>query len=440
MNVLLVIIDCLRADRLASAERLAPNLHRLAEGSFRFPQAFTSGPYTKAAMPGLLYSAYYSAFLARRGRPGFRSLVQAMREGGYATMAVQTNAFMSSDFGWGRGFDYYDESILPWLRLTPRAILERQISARRGQERLRGVAERSLLYLLYCKGAADCRTVNRKFRALLRRAFRPRQRHFALLHYMDLHEPVVLPRAWRKGLPPLHPHRLSERAHSDPGALSAQEWGFLAGSYDAALGLVDAELGKLLDEPQVRAFLEEAVLIITSDHGEELGEHGCFGHATRFYDQLLRVPLIIRLPGQSRGRALEAMVCHLDLGPTLLEACGLPPQSGFAGQSLVGLLEGRSSLEDRALVAEALVGGRQWTYCVRTRRHKLIEAARELYDLEADPAETLNLYGSEPGLVSRLGEVIAAHRDQAAGQEAAVEDELANGRLRDRLRGLGYVD
>jgi len=442
MNVLLIIIDCLRADRLAQAERLAPNLHRLAQEGCLFTRALTNGPYTKAAMPALLYSAYYSTFLARRGEPAFCPLPEVLRGHGFKTLAVQTNAYLASQFGWGRGFDHYDESILPWLRLTPRRrLVERPPTRRRGEEILRGAAERALLYLLYCKGAIGCRSANRKLRALLRQAFRPGRRHFALLHYMDLHEPVVLPRRYRRGLPRLHPHRLSERAHASPESLSPEEWRFLAASYDAALGLVDDELGRLLESPEARAFLEEAALVITADHGEELGERGCFGHHTRFYEPLLRVPLIIKLPGQREGRRIDSLVCHLDLAPTLLDLCSLPPEAAFAGQSLAGLIEGTSSgFEERPVIAEAMVGGKRFIQAVRTRRHKLITDSRELYDLVADPGETLNLYEREPELARQLEVVLARHRLQAAEPPGAVPEAEVGERMRERLRGLGYLD
>jgi arylsulfatase A-like enzyme len=441
MNVLLVVIDCLRADRIAQAERFAPNIHRLAERGNFFRQAFTNGPYTNAAMPALIYSAYYSNFLARRGQPGFRSLPQVMREGGYTTMAVQTNTFMCSDFGWGRGFDYYDESFLPWFRPTPRARLERHITEKRPAEGLASITERALLYLLYGKGAADCRTVSRKFVKMLGHAFRPGARHFALLHYMDLHEPVViLPRAWRRGLARLHPHRISELAHANPESLTPRQWGFLRDSYDAALGMLDEELGRLLASKPVRRFLENGILVITADHGEELGERCAFGHGTRFYDQLLRVPLIIKLPGQKAGRELDDMVCHLDVGPTLAEVCGLPPNAGFAGRSLAGVLNGGGPIEDRPLIVEALAGGREWIHAVRTRSHKLIEASRELYDLTHDPLEAVNLYPTRGDLLPALERVIEEHRTHIAAPGAVLEKDLVNERMRDRLRGLGYLD
>lgn len=430
----------MRTDRLAKAARLAPNLDRLARSATVFTQAFTNGPYTKAAMPALLYSAHYSAFLVRRGEPGFRSLPERLREGGFTTMAVQTNAYLASAFGWGRGFDHYDESILPWLSLTPKVRLERQLGEKRGKERLRGALERALLYLLYCKGAVDCRTVNRKFRALLRRVFRPGRPHFALLHYMDLHEPVVLPRSLRRGLPRLHPHRVSERAHASPQTLTGQEWRFLQGSYDAALSLVDSELGRLLADPRVAEFVEDALLIVTADHGEELGERGRYGHHTRFYESLLRVPLVIKLPGQNAGRTTDALVCHLDVAPTVLEACGIGADADLAGRSLLGQVCGHVALEERPVIAEALLAGREWTLAVRTRRHKLIEATRELFDLEADPEERVNLYGREPELVAQLEAILAAHRRQARPPGVVIESDLVNQRLRERLRGLGYLE
>jgi len=441
MNVLLIIIDCLRADRLAAAERLAPHLHSLARRSFVFTHAFTNGPYTKAAMPALLYSAYYSDFLANRSRPDFRSLPEVLREAGWVTMAVQTNAYLSTDFGWGKGFDYYDESILPWLHPTPRQVMERKFAGQRRERSFRGAAERALLYLLYCKGAADCRTVNRKFRALLRRAWQPGRRHFALLHYMDLHEPVVLPRRWRRGLPALHPHRVSELAHTSPRSLGPEEWRFLAGSYDAALGMVDHELGQMLASPELAPFTEEGIVAVTSDHGEELGEHGYFGHTVRFSEELLRVPLLIHLPGTGGGGSIEALVCHLDLAPTLLDACSLPAEGGFAGRSFLGLMDDRAAaFEERPVVAEALIGGKELACAARTRRHKLIEHSRELYDLEADPGDTVNLYEGAPELAEELHRLIERHRQNAGEPGSLAEPTVADHHLRKRLRSLGYVD
>jgi hypothetical protein len=119
----------------------------------------------------------------------------------------------------------------------------------------------------------------------------------------------------------------------------------------------------------------------------------------------------------------------------------LPPEAAFAGQSLAGLIEGTSSgFEERPVIAEAMVGGKRFIQAVRTRRHKLITDSRELYDLVADPGETLNLYEREPELARQLEVVLARHRLQAAEPPGAVPEAEVGERMRERLRGLGYLD
>jgi arylsulfatase A-like enzyme len=440
VNVLLVIIDCLRADRLGLANSVAPNLDALAEAACVFSRAYTNGPYTRAAVPGLLCSAYYSDFLVRRKAGPVRTIIQAFQDAGYVTMGVQANAYLYSDLGWGRGFDYLDESVMPWFRSTPRAVLDASEPTREAMGELRGLAERALLYLLYCKGAIPCTTANRKLASMIRRHYSPGRGHFLLVHYMDLHEPIVLPGRWRAGLPRLHAHVVSEKAHRAPEDLTPTEWQFLADSYDRALSWVDHELASLMRRPEVKELLGDGLLVITADHGEELGEHGRFGHSTRFYEELLHVPLLMRLPGQRERRDIACLARHIDLGPTLLDLCGLPPEPAFVGRSLARYVLGveADTGPEPPLIAEARISAEQMHYSVQHGGFKLTQDPRELYDLSSDPAERRNLIRERPEVAERLTCLLSAHRQGAVPESAG--PEVAPVRLRDRLRSLGYLE
>ncbi len=174
-------------------------------------------------------------------------------------------------------------------------------------------------------------------------------------------------------------------------------------AYVAGLRRLDGALATWLRALERGGFLDEGMLVVTSDHGEGFGEHGTMHHGRRLYDELVHVPLYVRAPGFPPGRRVAAPCSLLDLAPTLLELVGLPPSDGLDGTSLVPLLGGgagrpvpseelRTGTEtggdERAQVVAVRDAARKW---IRTTDLRTGTALEEVYDLVADPGETTPL-------------------------------------------------
>jgi arylsulfatase A-like enzyme/Tfp pilus assembly protein PilF len=394
--IILVTIDTLRADRLGSygsTKALTPALDRFAEGATRFTAAVTQVPLTLPAHATIL-TGLHPAKHGVRTNDGFRlgagvpTLAEALRARGYATGAFIGGYPLQASFGLARGFDRYDDDFL----------------------RAPGTVERP----------AD-EVVRAAVAWIDQRRSQP---FFAWLHLFDPHSPYTPP-------PPFAPTR------ADAGD---------AARYDGEVAYTDAALGRLFEHIQQSALSAGTAFVIAADHGESLGEHGERTHGTFLYDATVRVPLFIRLPGQTTPRTVAVPVEAADLAPTI---------AALAGASL-GAVDGRSLLPlvspepaardaaagdpDRPAYAESyyqnvLLG---WSplRAVRTSRWKFIEAPRpELYDLAADPGEIVNRVGDRAALAAGLQRALPS-----SGTEATLASAQGSaGESAERLRSLGYV-
>jgi len=207
----------------------------------------------------------------------------------------------------------------------------------------------------------------------------------------------------------------------------------------------DREIGRLLDALRAAGRLDRTLVVLTSDHGEGLGDHELMGHVHQLYDSLLRVPLIVSLPGRlPAGRVVEEPVALVDLLPTVTDLLRLPDVAPRAGRSLVPLMLAEGAAERAAIVAETYrPEAREDLQAVVEDGFKLIVrpggGAAELYDLGGDPGESVDLAGQRPELARSLEESLgrrlaeARRRARTADPGALTEDEL------ERLRALGYV-
>jgi arylsulfatase A-like enzyme len=217
----------------------------------------------------------------------------------------------------------------------------------------------------------------------------------------------------------------------------------MVGRYDGDILFVDTVLGGFWAELRARGLLDRTVIVLTSDHGEEFFDHANWGHGHSVYDELLRVPLIVRYPALFPPGRVEGPVMSVDVMPTILELAGAAGTGPMAGRSLVAAMRGGEPAPGEAY-AELLY--RYGTGRALVRDHtKLVEITvgdrrlHELYDLGRDPGEQRNLAagtGAEPEFAGRLAEVTAwAERHRVDGAEAAITPEMEQ-----RVRALGYVN
>jgi arylsulfatase A-like enzyme len=227
----------------------------------------------------------------------------------------------------------------------------------------------------------------------------------------------------------------------------------LAGLYTGAFAYNDAEMGSFLADLAAWAPPAETLVALTSDHGEEILDHGGVLHGYTLYEEMLRIPLILWAPGRLRPAAVETPTSTLDLRATLLDLAGLGPAQGTEGNSL--LRPGREDREDLRLAAASNIKG--GIYAASSGRLKLIWAPRTgfgwglgegvgrshdpeyLFDLVKDPGETVNLAGTDSLEAAWLHSRLLAWAQRTQGGEET-EQAPVDSETRDKLRALGYVN
>jgi arylsulfatase A-like enzyme len=209
---------------------------------------------------------------------------------------------------------------------------------------------------------------------------------------------------------------------------------------------VDAQVGLLLDHVDRAARLDNTVIVVVSDHGEEFLERGHWGHVEiNLHDEIIKVPLLIKLPGGSQARTIEHQVRTLDIMPTLVDLCGIPEPGGMLGESLRPLWTQSSQEQERIAICERW---REQSHmiAVRTSSHKYIWDSQEpenptLYDLVNDPDERKDVRAEQPEIAGSLsrhvnGQLARMRSTWRGGSSEVDEDEAVVARLKD----LGYIE
>jgi arylsulfatase A-like enzyme len=430
-NVLLLILDTLRADRLGCQggdPANSPNLDALASRGVRFSQCLAAAPYTKPSVASLLTGRLpprlgmepFGARLPTRERP----LATVLREVGYRTGLFSANAFVSPTFGFGRGVErYVGPQVSPAAALVGFHVLARLRDAWVEAARLPESPWRwyeALVSLPFDRSLArhDPRAPE-LVSELLRfvdeceasGSREVRAPWFAHVQLMETHAPYRPAASQLRG-PPVR----SEVALPDGAAhlflpfrtaapLPAAELAAMNATYDACVRTVDAAVGGIVAALEARGLLESTLVIVTSDHGEEFFDHGGFGHGHSLHRELLHVPLIWCAPGRlPAGRVVASQVRLIDLVPTLLELLSLAPPPDapdMDGQSLLSALrrrpdDGEAEVEDRVALATVEWGGssaaalRDGARTVIVARDGSAERV-QCFDATGDPAEQHDL-------------------------------------------------
>jgi arylsulfatase A-like enzyme/Flp pilus assembly protein TadD len=395
-NVLLITIDTLRADRLGvygAANVETPSIDRLArEGAFA-AHSTVHVPLTRPSHVSIFTGLYPAEHGIRDNvspalRPDVPVLAERFKARGAQTAAFVSSVVLTRQAGLARGFDHYSDR----FEVGEDDARFLNTIQKRGDEVTAEAIE-------WIRGHAEG--------------------FFAWVHLYDPHDP-----------------------YEPPGRYAIQ---YADRPYDGEVAFSDELVGRLVAVLRDAGVLDDTLVIVTSDHGEGLGEHGEDVHGYFVYETTLRVPLIVRGPGVKPGTRIDALTRSVDLFPTILEMTGLAEGApATAGRSLRGALAGER-LEEEPSFAESLVPlvhyGWSDLRSVRDGRWKYILAPRpELYDLERDPGELRNLADQEP----------ARARAMRAGLEARLRTEQTSARtdasaatippdLLEKLGALGYV-
>lgn len=450
-NVILVSIDSLRADHVSSygyAKPTTPALDAFAASGVRFANSYATSPWTLPSHASMFTGLYPDAHLAYRNDSRLSDAVDTAAElfarAGFDTHAIVCAPFLRTVYNLHQGFGGFDEDIARTKRTDVRRI--------RTSEK---VTDKAVAYLK--KRRADG------------------QPFFLFVHYWDPHYDYNPPKKYVQMFDPDYQGKIdgadiSHREDLVPG-MDQRDLAHIRALYDGEIRYTDDHLAKLLAYLDESGLAPRTAVIVTSDHGEEFLEHGSTGHTFTCFEELIRVPLAMRIPGLTpRAPVIETTVENVDLLPTMLSAAGLPPvKHAINGHDLVPLIrDGREPERDRFYCETRM--GRRWgwgtpngnwrsllfadgrkVHTYKRPRDKKPEV--NVYDIRSDPGEMLDLAAGEAGQEG----VMPLHR-------ALSDAHLANGKLarrldlkyetwrrrskkktaedkqlEDQLKGLGYV-
>ena len=392
-NVLLITIDTLRADALGaygSASAATPILDRLAADGLRFTNARAHNVVTLPSHANILTGRLPTDH-GVRDNAGFRlpaaheTLPIKLKARGFRTGAFISAFPLDSRFGLARGFDVYDDA---FVDAAPRpALLEQE---RAGKETIAAASRWVASPSVEAAGTTPP--------------------WFAWIHLYEPHYPYA------------PPEPLASRFRSD--------------RYAGEVAAADAALAPLLQPILDRGVAADTLVVVTSDHGESLGDHGEATHGIFAYEAALRVPLLVYYPPRLPPAVIHAPVSHVDILPTILDLLGLPASDGVRGRSLIDDALARDG--ERLTYFEALSGSlnRGWAPLtgIVAEGFKYIDLpVPELYDLRSDPTESRNLADKERARV----EAYRRELRLLATPEVTRVDETAE--VKDRLRALGYI-
>jgi arylsulfatase A-like enzyme len=437
-NVLLIMIDTLRADHLSafgSTRLRTPNIDGLAADGTRYAKAFSQASWTRPSvgtiLTGLYPSSHGAVHKADMLREGVTTLAEAMSAGGYRTAGFPNNVNVSASFNFQQGFGEYHYlapslffgaseeaaklSLYNILRLVKERFLARSIDVHNYYQPAETVTD----------------VVGKWFDGV-----RAGERFFLYVHYMDPHDPYMV-----------HPFNGVGYARVAMPNPSPEMAARLHEVYDGEVVYLDQHLGALFDELKRRGLYDQTMIVLTADHGEEFHEHSGWWHGTTLYDEQTNVPLIIK-PARSgtRGATVTDLVTSLDIAPTILTAAGLPVPPAMQGHALP--LAGGASPQWPAVFSEEDFEGNV-LQALRSLDWKLVTAnagnprglpETGVYDLGRDPREMQNVAATAGAKVEELRAALGRKIVEARAQAGATTQTDVDSVTRGRLKALGYVE
>lgn len=386
--VIVISIDTLRADRLpvyGYTGGQTPAIDRFARDGQVFERAWTSSPQTLPAH-STIFSGLQPFAHGMRDNIGFTLSPEVpwvpslLQQSGVPSAAFVSSFVLRRQTGVARGFTHFDDQL-------PAA----------GPNRTLGEVQRP---------GTDTLAAAQRWLTTAP------ARYFLFFHIYEPHKPYT---------PPVVP------ASGD--------------RYDGEVTQADTIVGQLLDTLRARGDYDRATIILLSDHGEGLGDHGEEEHGSFLYRSTIQVPLIIKLPGSDgAGRRLMTPVQHLDMAPTILEALTVPVPDALEGRALGTLLRGPDTLPAATIYAEAMSPryhfGWSELYALTDERYRYIRAPRdELFDLGEDPGETRSVAADRP----QVRQAMRAALDRVLAGVSVAAPAAVSAADRERLAALGYV-
>ncbi|MBI5375553.1 MAG: sulfatase [Candidatus Schekmanbacteria bacterium] len=404
LNIILISIDTLRDDHLGCygySRNTTPNIDRLAGKSIIFKNVFAAAPWTLPSHVSIMTSLYPSLHRVSGAKDRIDdtrvTIAEALIRNQYTTAGVISVSWLKSFFGFNRGFQEYIEDYES--KATPNPTAE-------------SITKKAILLLEELKQS---------------------EKFFLFIHYFDVHATYDPPSPYDKIFSPEFSSKKTDisrddliqeslRLRSPKETISREDLERIIALYDGEIGYVDSQIGVLLNTLDSMGLLNKTAIILTSDHGEEFKEHGSMSHGASLYDEVLKVPLILYNPKNTKGIKVQEPVSTIDIAPTILSISGSPIEKEFQGIDLMNIVKNNMNNqphEDRALYSEVNIVENEKVAikAIRKKNNKLIKSylkadeiqdairktgnkgeffprpliGEEFYDLNADKSEQKNL-------------------------------------------------
>jgi choline-sulfatase len=385
LSFLFITVDALRPELgFAGYERaVSPNIDALAKQSVIFDRAYSISTYTGFCLPPLMASRYPSE-MPRNNRHEVQFfaenvfLAERLKEAGFRTAGAASHFLFAPELGWVDGFERFVNA--PFEGDAPPG---------------------SHIDLFHSSRSLANATIS-----LLRDPKITQDRFFLWVHFLDPHKQYL-------------EHVGYSKFGSAPRDL-----------YDGEIAFTDAHIGRVLQALDTSPLAGRTVVVLTGDHGEAFGEHGAFFHGHEVWDEIVRVPLLVRVPGAT-PRHVTRRVSHIDLAPTVLDLAGVAPDTEARGQSLAAELFGADLAERPILIDQprnpyyrpkrAFIDGNM-------KLHHLIDSNTfRLYDLDNDPKETQDLAPEDGAPLKRMRHAYAAFVSQMVEVDPVPAEETTAG-------------
>jgi len=487
-NILFIVMDTARArDALPSRnpEKL-PNLTNIANEGVEFSTAISNAPWTLPSHASMFTGRYTTDHGTHAGNKQFQpkhdSLADSLQDAGYTTVAFSNNSWISPEFGFDRGFDYFykgwelfrgDDTLARAMRDYDELGMQLRSLIRSSTIRTFPTTIINSIYAKFLRKRYDygAKMTNWKIKRWFKSEYDGENPFFMFINYLEPHLEYDPPRRFCSFLPDGVSVREAKAVEQDAWKyvaghmeMSDEEFEILQGLYDSELHYLDYRIGKLREYLSSRDLLDETFVIIVGDHGENIGDHGLMDHQYALYNTLTHVPLIIRGGDDfSGGQKVTNIIEVRDLFPTIFEVADVTAPSGprISEESLFDILANRSdpgrdfavseykvpqpgidtlhkkapqngqvdlSRFDRALHA---IYTEEWKYICAS------DGSEELYYIQDDPEEQINLIGSHEDVRARLSEQLV----DTVGQPERGEkrSETMDAKAQQRLEDLGYI-
>lgn len=431
-NVVVLLIDTMRADKLKPfnprTRVRTPVLDQVATDGAVFSKAHSPENWTKPSVASVLTSLWPATHGTKQDPSVLPEqavmLSEVFKQSGFSTATVLANGYVSDRFGFDQGWDHYTNFI--------------RDNKPTGAE-----------YVF--KAAGDWIEQNKD------------KRFFVYIQTIDPHVPYDPPaeflsmydsQPYEGIVQPRQTASQLEQAKRNPPTVTFtdRDRQRLAALYDGEVSYHDRELGKFIDRLKQLGLWENTLFVITADHGEEFYDHQSYGHGHTLYEELLHVPLIFRFPaGIPKGTRIDSVATTVDIGPTLMDAVGLPAPPTFEGQTLWGTMRGQPRPGPMVAFSDFLDDRR----AITGSHYKLILKGinAEYYDLARDPHEQNKLDSSRMPVASRylrmlIGQFLGA-TNRAKWLEAeqgrpvnrfGAQTTNVDQEMRQQIRALGYAN